>query len=425
MAVWHRRAGKDEVCLHHAAVSAMKRPGNYWHCLPMYSQARKAIWTSVNSHTGRRRIDEAFPEALRENVSDNEMFIRFRNGSTWSLIGSDNYDSTVGAGVAGITYSEWALANPTAWAYHRPMLQENRGWACFITTPRGPNHAKAMFEHARDSKEWFCELQTARDTGMLSYGDLEEAKAEYIALYGEDVGTAQFRQEYECDWAAAVLGAFYALEMAAVRNEDRITEIDAIDNRPVHRAWDIGVRDDTSIWWFQHVGGQVFILDHYSASGVGLEHFAGVIEERAQRHGWRHGVDWIPHDAKVREFGSGKTRVETMMGFGLRPELVPSATKADGINAVRRLLPLCVFHPRCEDGINALEQYRREWDDEKKAFRASEVHDWTSHPSDAFRYLALSRSPVSTSVVRKAPRVLGGGIVIPPPPEVRRGGMLL
>ena len=114
LAVWHRRAGKDEICLHHAAVQAMRRPGNYWHCLPEFLQARKAIWTAINAHTGKRRIDEAFPEALRENVSDNEMFIRFKNGSTWQLIGSDRYDATVGAGVAGITYSEWALANPSA-----------------------------------------------------------------------------------------------------------------------------------------------------------------------------------------------------------------------------------------------------------------------------------------------------------------------
>jgi hypothetical protein len=96
LAVWHRRAGKDEICLQHAAVSAMKRPGNYWHCLPEYLMARKAIWTSINAHTGRRRIDEAFPDILRENISDNEMFIRFKNGSTWQLIGSDRYDATVG-----------------------------------------------------------------------------------------------------------------------------------------------------------------------------------------------------------------------------------------------------------------------------------------------------------------------------------------
>jgi len=87
IAIWHRRAGKDEVCLHHTAVSAFQRVGNYWHCLPIYKQGRKAIWTAVNAHTGKRRIDEAFPKALRETTNDAEMFIRFRNGSTWQVIG--------------------------------------------------------------------------------------------------------------------------------------------------------------------------------------------------------------------------------------------------------------------------------------------------------------------------------------------------
>lgn len=420
MAVWHRRAGKDEICLHHAAVSAMRRPGNYWHCLPEFLQGRKAIWTAINAHTGKRRIDEAFPDQLRENVSDNEMFIRFKNGSTWQVIGSDRYDATVGAGVAGITYSEWALANPSAWAYHRPMLAENNGWGIFITTPRGHNHAKSMFDHATSAKEWFCELLTAIDTGALSSDELESALAEYQALYGEDVGTAQFQQEYLCSWNAAILGAFYALEMAQVRSEERILPIEAI-NAPVHRAWDLGVADDTSIWWFQAVGGQIFLLDHYSASGVGVEHYAGVIEQRQATYGWKDGHDYVPHDAKIKEWGSGRTRVETMVSMGLHPMLVPLSTIADGINAVRRMLPLCVFHPRCEEGVNALEQYRREWDDDKKAFRATAVHDWTSHPSDAFRYLALAYRPAPP---RKIQITQPRGMIIPPPQEPRRGLLL-
>ena len=336
MAVWHRRAGKDEICLHHAAVSAMKRPGNYWHCLPEYNQARKSIWTAINANTGKRRIDEAFPEILRENVSDNEMFIRFKNGSTWQLIGSDRYDSTMGGGVAGITYSEWSMANPSAWAYHRPMLVENKGWACFITTPRGHNHAKSMFDHARHSPQWFCELLTARDTGALNDLELEDARGEYEALYGEDVGRAQFEQEYFCSWNAAILGAFYALEMASVRSEERIDEsVVAVEGQPVHVSWDLGVSDDTSLWFFQTVGSQVFILDCYSSSGVGVEHYAQIVEDRCRQHGWAHGTDHVPHDAKIKEWGSGRTRVETMVRLGLRPELVPLSTVADGINAVR------------------------------------------------------------------------------------------
>jgi hypothetical protein len=225
-----------------------------------------------------------------------------------------------------------------------------------------------------------------------------------------------------CSFNAALLGTFYGREMAAVRSEGRVSdEVVADLARPVDRFWDLGVGDDTSIWWAQSNGGQLFILDHYAASGVGLEHYVDVIERRANKHGWRNGSDYVPHDAKVKEWGSGRTRVETMSHLGLRPILVPMASIDDGINAVRRTLPLCVFHPRCEvGGIDALEQYRREWDEDKKCFKASPLHDWASNPADAFRYLAQSWKPAPRRVIREP---IQRGWVIPPPIEHRRQGL--
>jgi phage terminase large subunit len=423
IAVWHRRAGKDDVLLHHTMIALTERIGNFWHCLPEYAQARKAIWTAINAHTGRRRIDEAFPEKFRANTNDSEMFIRFRNGSTWQCIGSDTYNTTVGASVAGIVYSEYALANPSAWAYHRPMVEENNGWATFVTTPRGRNHAFALFNHAQRSPDWFCERLTAKDTGEVSDQALAETLREYSALYGEDMGNAQFRQEYYCDWNASILGAYFAMEMAAVRAEGRVLDVAAIPGEPVHRAWDLGVREDTSIWWWQIQGAQLVVLDHYAASGAGVEHYAEVIEKKESEHGWVRGTDFVPHDAKIKEWGTGKTRVETMQRLGLNPMLVPGASFADGINACRRTFPYCVFHPRCETGgLDALEQYRREWDDEKKAFRATDVHDWTAHPAAAFRYLSLSWRGVHRRVT---PEPKQEGWRIPPPPVERAGGLRL
>lgn len=391
----HRRWGKDEIVLGATNERMHKRPGTYWHCLPEYSQARKAIWEAVNAHTGKRRIDENFPPETRARTLNQEMFIELHNGSTWQCIGSDRYDATVGAGPVFIAYSEWALANPSAWAYHRPMLEENGGGAAFITTPRGRNHAQAIYlrfkEMAAKDPRYFAEISNVIQTGALTPDQLEETLAEYTAIYGEDVGNAQYQQEYMCSFNAAVLGAFYAREMVTLRAEGRIDPALEHHNAPVHRSWDIGVRDDTSIWWFQVVGGQVFILDCYTANGVGVDHYAEVIEQKAAEHGWAHGTDFVPHDARVKEWGTGRTRVETMLSLGLNPEVVPQAGLLDGINAARRTLPRCVFHSRCEDvGLAALEQYRREWDDEKKVFKANPLHDWSSHLADSFRYLALA-----------------------------------
>ena len=160
------------------------------------------------------------------------------------------------------------------------------------------------------------------------------------------------------------------------------------------------------------------LLDYYSASGVGLEHYTDQIDKREREHGWGRGNDYVPHDAKMKEWGSGSTRVETMQSLGLRPMLVPAATIEDGINAARRTLPLCVFHPRCEAGMAALEQYRREWDDDKKAFRASPLHDWTCTRRRRFPIsragLAVNPDPVIVAAERDGWR-------IPPPAEPRKG----
>lgn len=412
--------------LHNAAIKAMQRPATYWHCLPEYEQARKAIWAAVNPHTGKRRIDEAFPNEIRETKDEQQMFIRFKNGATWQVIGSDRYNSLVGAGVAGVTFSEWALCNPSAWGYIRPMVEENDGWATFITTPRGRNHAKAMYDMAKGMPDrWFAEVSSVHDTGALAPEQMEDSLKEYIALYGEDLGRAQFEQEYECSFNAAILGAFYAREMATVRKEGRIAEIEAVEGQPVHRAWDIGVRDDTSIWWFQVVGTQIFILDCYSRPGeTDIEVFADMIHAKNKEMGWTSGKDYVPHDARQKVWGMKRGRLETMAEYQLNPEVVPMLSKLDGINAVRRTLPRCVFHSRCEEaGIPALEQYRREWDDERKTFKANEVHDWTSHAADAFRYLAVTWRPPSPPPVEKPkPQyvVEDGYVRAPPLPGMRR-----
>lgn len=409
----HRRWGKDDVALHHTAISAMQRPASYWHCLPEYEQARKAIWAAVNPNTGKRRIDEAFPPEIRESKDEQQMFIRFKNGSTWQVIGSDRYNSLVGAGVAGVIFSEWALANPSAWGYIRPMIEENDGWAAFITTPRGRNHAKSLYDMAAANPNWFAEISTVHDTGALSPERIEEALVEYIALYGEDLGRAQFEQEYECSFNAAILGAFYAREMAAIRRDGRIRKLEPMPGLPIHTAWDIGVRDSTAIWAFQVWGTRPVILGFYQAHGAGVDHYVEVCET----NGWVGGHDIVPHDAKVREWGTGRTRLEVMQSLGRNPVVAPQISKLDGINAARKTLEIAVFAEDCEDGMAALEQYRREWDDDKKTFKASEVHDWTSHPADAFRYLAAGWRAVRHEVPPAKPKPKPGQVWIGPPDE--------
>lgn len=413
--VWHRRAGKDELSLHKFAVASQLRPANYWHCLPTYEQSRKAIWEAVNPHTGKRRIDEAFPHEIRARTDNSGMIIEFKSGAFYRIVGSDNPDSLVGAPPLGIAFSEWALSNPSAWGLLQPILLENGGWADFITTPRGRNHVKGMYDMAKDNPNWFCQRLTVDDTNQISSEQIEEVRKEYTSLYGKDAADALIQQEYWCSFEAAVLGAYWSKEIAALEHANRIGVVEPDEQWPVHTAWDLGiregigaVRDSMVIWFWQVVPsavgtGQIKVLGCYSAHGYGIPHYAEIIKQRAQAWGYKRGIDYVPHDAKQREMGSfntdqtssgygkAKQRLEVMIESGLNPQVVMDHDVADGISAVRQILPRCWFDEvACEKGLEGLRQYQSEWDDRLKIFRATPLHSWASHFADAFRMLAMA-----------------------------------
>lgn len=405
----HRRWGKDDVALHWTAVAAndvgyegcVGRVGTYWHMLPKAAQARKAIWEAVNPRTGKRRIDEAFPAWCRADFRESDMFIRFKTGSTWQVVGSDNFDNLVGSPPVGVVYSEWALANPRAWAMLRPILDENGGWALFITTPRGRNHAKRSLDLALSSPHWHGERLTAWDTKVFGRAQLEDIRREMIAEWGEEDGEALFDQEYGCSFDAPLVGAYYAKLMSKLEMAGRFTaRCVAEPSLPVETAWDIGYSDDTAIWFYQVIGREVRILDYYANHYQDIAHYAVVLKQRAERNGWRyHDKDpldafhWVPWDAAPKTLTSGgKSFMEQMWNdHGVRTRLVPNLSKQDGIQAVRKMLPTCWFHDaNTVDGRECLINYQREWDEDRKAFKNAPLHDWTSHGADGFRMLAIA-----------------------------------
>lgn len=386
--IWHRRAGKDDAVLHWTATAAHERKGVYWHMLPQANQARKAVWDAINPHTGKKRIDEAFPLALRSSTRSQDMAIEFKCGSMWQLVGSDNFNSLVGSPPIGIVFSEWALADPAAWAYLSPILEENGGWAVFITTPRGKNHAYRMLQNARGNPdEWFSEVLTVDDTGILSTERYEAIRRDRIAEFGEVFGNAMCEQEYRCSFEAAVLGAYFSKEMADAEREGRICDLEIDPDLPVHTAWDLGVDDSTAIWFFQIYADGLNFVDYYESSGVGVDHYAQELDAR----NYLYKRYFVPHDAKVKEWGTGRTRVEAMQKLGMNPELVPAHSLADGIEAARRTIPRCRFdRKRCERGIDALTQYHAKYDEATRTLAQKPMHDWSSHGADAFRYAAIA-----------------------------------
>lgn len=403
--IWHRRAGKDDLNLRQHAVAAHNRVGTYWHMLPQYAQARKAIWDAVNPRTGKRRIDEAFPPQIRASTRDNDMFIRFKNGSTWQAVGSDNYDALVGTPPIGVTGSEWALADPTAWAYLSPILAENGGWASFITTPRGNNHVKKMvdqhkgnvFHPQTNPRGWFTQILTATDTGAISLEAIEAQREEYAALFGKEIADLLIEQEFYCSFNGAMIGAYWGAEVAAADREGRIKTFEIDSRYPVHTVWDLGKAANNPIWCFQVIPGEPGprIVDFYRPETDDLEDWCKWLNDKGY-----HGNDYVPHDILHQNWGDKRTRAEMLKSHGRKPRQVGGgkvASVAEGINAGRQTIKVAVFYAgddergeRVELGIEGLKNYRREWDGDLKVFRTNAVKDWAEHIGSSFRYLGLA-----------------------------------
>ena len=403
LSIWHRRAGKDDVYLHHNACSAFERVGNYWYMLPEYNQCRKAIWDAVNPHSGKRRIDEAFPPEIRSNTLDKEMKIAMKNGSTFQLMGSDNYDSLVGSPPIGITYSEYPISNPASWSYLRPIMLENGGWAAFNGTPRGKNHAYKQMEMARDSDEWFYEMLTVDDTGVFTPAQLQNELQELIAEHGEEYGTSIWRQEYWCSFDAALLGSIWGDAVSKVTNDGRVGHVPHIVGYPVHTAWDLGKDDDTAIWFYQVMGGDLKVIDFHAKNNKDVDYYAQYLRDHGKDRGFEYGTHWLPHDARPDRMGmGGKTILQQFIDYQKQIfqeddydigdfAIVPSFSKQDGIQAARKTFQVASFDKdHCEDGLEALKMYRRKYDEDNKKYSDEPVHDWASHASDSWRYLSLT-----------------------------------
>jgi len=224
----HRRWGKDDIAKNHAASSMIQFPGMYWHCLPEYAQGRKAIWASVDAHTGIRGIDQAFPQELRRKTKEDEMLIEFINNSTWQVVGSDRYDSLVGAGPRGLVFSEAALADPGAWDYLQPMVEESGGWVIFISTVRGRNWFYQLGEYAKTNPDWYFADITVDDTNVFTKDQLKVILEQSIARWGDEIGLAKFRQEYYNDpdvgTFTSFIGSHLVAKGRAYRSEGHETE---------------------------------------------------------------------------------------------------------------------------------------------------------------------------------------------------------
>lgn len=385
----------------------MDKVGNYWHLFPLQTQARKAIWKGINKD-GIPILDQVFPPEIVKSKNGTEMIIELINGSTWQLCGSDNYNSLVGANPVGVVFSEWSLCDPNSWAYIRPILAENGGWSWFIYTPRGKNHAYTMQKMAEKNPNWYADTLTVTDTNAIAQETLDEEE--------DEMDESDFLQEYYCSFDAALKGTFYSKQFKDIDKTKRITVVKHDPSIPVYTAWDLGLSDDTAIWFYQVVFGEIHVIDYYCASGENIDHYAeqvtgrkikydeageatGLSEEFAEdaehraKYNYTHGSHGLPHDAKAKTLASNGKSVQEQLAKHLEwgnIRIVAKLSIQDGIQAARMVLKSCWFdEERTEVGVNCLRSYQREYDEKAKIFKKVPLHNWASHGADAFRYLAV------------------------------------
>jgi len=369
--VAHRRFGKTVAALNHLireAVLNEKETPRYAYIAPTYGQAKRVAWDYLVKYTT--------PLGGTNNIS--ELRVDFW-GRRIQLYGSDNPDSLRGQYFDGVIIDEVGDQNPKIWTdIVRPALTDRKGWCLFIGTPKGHNHFKELRDRAEKEDGWGLLEFKASETGVVDEVELKAARNEM----GED----KYRQEFECSFDAAVEGSYYGQILNELEDKKHMQEIPREELSRTFTAWDLGMGDSTSIWVAQLVGTEVRLIDYYENHGVGLDHYVKWIKD----NDYLKAEHILPHDVRVRELGTGKSRMEMLEEAGLEVKIAPRMGLDDGIQAVRRLLPRCWFNvPQVQNGLNCLRNYRRDYDEKRKIFFERPLHDWSSHGSDSFRYLAL------------------------------------
>ncbi|MCG3774981.1 MAG: hypothetical protein JW395_1809 [Nitrospira sp.] len=375
--VAHRRAGKTVAAINdiiRAGITSQSQFPQFAYIAPFRSQAKAVAWQYLKTYS----------QPIMSGVNEAELFVDLVNGAKIRLFGADNADAMRGLGFDGVFLDEFGDFRPSVWGnVIRPTLSDKQGWAVFGGTPKGKNQFWEITETAaRSSDDWYSLTLRASHSGILPQSELNAVRAQ--------ISKDQYEQEYECSFEAAILGAFYGLEMRAASDEGRIGPVPYQPGVPVHTAWDLGYRDDTAIWFYQVIRGEIHVIDYFAVSGFAIPDIAEVVLGKP----YTYGKHYLPHDAKAKTLASGgKSIIEQLaQHLGLASlAVVPDLSVQDGIQATRHMLPRCWFDlEKTGQGVEALRQYQREYDEDKKAFREKPRHDWTSHPADGFRMLAIA-----------------------------------
>ncbi len=373
-----RRCGKDITSWNLAIRQCLKKICLVYYCLPEYGHARKVIFDAI-AIDGTKFMD-FIPPQIVENINQVEMKIRFKNGSILQCVGADNFaEKLIGTNPYGVVLSEYAVMKDV-FPFIRPILAANGGWCLMISTPRGKNHLWHMWKIAQEFPDWYVLTQKT--------SEIQHIDAEVLMQERSQMDEGLYLQEYECSFERGIEGAIFGSYLDKLRAAHQIGFVPWESQLLVHTAWDIGVNDATCIIFFQTDSSSslIRIIDCYSNRNLGIDHYAKVIQDKP----YKYGKHFAPHDIQVREFGStgAITRYQAAYELGIKFQTLPQLSLDESISNVwMNFNKIWIDSNNCKTLIDALENYRKEWDDKRQVYSEKPAKSWANHYSDALRYL--------------------------------------
>lgn len=367
--VCHRRFGKTVFSINELIKKAAMCPlkdGRFGYVAPYLLQAKDVAWTYL------KRFTAPIPGVT---YNESELRVDLPNGARIRLYGADNAERLRGLYLDGVVMDEYGQMHPSVWPeIIRPMLTDREGFAIFIGTPMGRNHFCDMYEHATQDGDWLARRYRSSETNIINDVELHNAR--------KSMSVDQYNREFECSFDAAIPGAYYAALLQQADVDNRITRVPYEPRVPVVTSWDLGMDDMTAIWFIQHVGMERHVIDYYENNNEEPPHYAMIVKSK----NWAYDCHYLPHDADNRGVLSKRTYVDQLNSLEIgRIQVGVRGNPLDRIAAVRSILPSCWFdRDKTKKGLDGLRAYQTEFDEDKQTFKDHPLHNWASHPADAF-----------------------------------------
>lgn len=397
--VLHRRAGKTTAAFNHLQRDAMRYANTrYAYIAPQQKQAKRIVWSMAKFYA------KNIPGV---EFNNSELLIKYPNGSEIMILGSDNPDSLRGIALWGCFLDEYPQQSPIVFTeIVTKCLADHRGYCIFGGTPKGKGHFFRIFEVASKFPNEWCLINKNIDQSLEEesgevISNLENALEDDKKLVQQGIMTEdEFMQEWYCSFEAAIKGAVYLKQLSAARKDSRLTRFNYDESLPVFTVWDIGIDDATSIGFFQKLNGQVYLIDYYENTNVGMAHYIKYVKEKP----YVYGKHFAPHDIKKREYSTGKTLHYSAKKLGIDFEVVPNIGVKDGIDLARAMWShLWIDVKKCEVFIDLIGQYHYEYDPIRRVNTKTPVHDFSSHAADMLRYAAIIEDEMVVDDIEPTP----------------------